>query len=193
MTSNAIPVMVLALSASLCAADDAFWSTGDLGLNVIEDAGTFKVVAVLDGPSNEDPASMTVKYGLWNSPDVPVDVYLNDEYVGGFVADMGYITPGPEYATFDVTGLLVDGDNTIVCTGHDVNEGDYVIGQIDIEYSTGGCAADFNGDGALNILDFVAFQGAFVQMDPAADCDGNGLFNILDFVCYQALFQEGCP
>ena len=56
----------------------------------------------------------------------------------------------------------------------------------------GGCAADVNGDGVLNILDFVAFQGLFQAMDPCADCDGNGMFNILDFVCYQALFQAGC-
>jgi hypothetical protein len=55
-----------------------------------------------------------------------------------------------------------------------------------------GCAADFNGDGALNILDFVAYQGAFVAGDPSADCDGNGALNILDFVCFQALFQGGC-
>jgi probable HAF family extracellular repeat protein len=58
---------------------------------------------------------------------------------------------------------------------------------------TGGCAADVNGDGALNILDFVAFQVLFVGGDPGADCDGNGALNILDFVCYQRLFQAGCP
>jgi hypothetical protein len=56
-----------------------------------------------------------------------------------------------------------------------------------------GCAADFNGDGAANILDFVAFQIAFVGMDPEADCDGNGMLNILDFVCFQGVFQAGCP
>jgi hypothetical protein len=62
----------------------------------------------------------------------------------------------------------------------------YVIGEA-------GCAADFNGDGALNILDFVDFQTAFVGGDPAADCDQNGLFNILDFVCFQGVFGAGCP
>ena len=55
------------------------------------------------------------------------------------------------------------------------------------------CPADVNGDGALNILDFVAFQELFVQSDPTADCDGNGQWNILDFVCFQQLFQAGCP
>jgi hypothetical protein len=55
-----------------------------------------------------------------------------------------------------------------------------------------GCYADFNGDGALNILDFVAYQGAFVGGNSSADCDGNGSLNILDFVCFQAAFQAGC-
>ena len=59
--------------------------------------------------------------------------------------------------------------------------------------TAGGCYADFNGDGALNILDFVAFQNAFVAQDPTADCDGNGSLNILDFVCFQNAFGAGCP
>jgi len=50
------------------------------------------------------------------------------------------------------------------------------------------CGGDFNGDGALNILDFVAFQTAFQNQDLAADCNGDTLFNILDFVCFQADF-----
>jgi hypothetical protein len=55
------------------------------------------------------------------------------------------------------------------------------------------CAADCNGDGALNILDFVCFQGLFLAGDPSADCDGNGALNILDFVCFQGAFQAPLP
>jgi phospholipase/lecithinase/hemolysin len=54
------------------------------------------------------------------------------------------------------------------------------------------CPADFNADGALNILDFVAFQGAFTSGDMSADCNDDGELNILDFVCFQQLFVEGC-
>ena len=54
------------------------------------------------------------------------------------------------------------------------------------------CPADINGDGVLNVLDFVAFQEKWSAEDPGADCDHNGLFNILDFVCYQTLFQQPC-
>ena len=54
------------------------------------------------------------------------------------------------------------------------------------------CPADVNGDGQLNVLDFVAFQLLWQAGDPAADCDANGEFNVLDFVCFQQLFQAGC-
>lgn len=54
------------------------------------------------------------------------------------------------------------------------------------------CAADLNGDGVLNVLDFVAFQLLFVDQAPGADCNGDGEFTTLDFVCFQLLFQDGC-
>jgi hypothetical protein len=55
------------------------------------------------------------------------------------------------------------------------------------------CTADFNSDGALNILDFIAFQIAFLAQDPQADCTGDDLLNVLDFICFQNLFKLGCP
>jgi len=54
------------------------------------------------------------------------------------------------------------------------------------------CAADVNGDGALDILDFVAFQNLFVDGDDAADFNGDGVLNILDFVAFQGVFVAGC-
>jgi len=54
------------------------------------------------------------------------------------------------------------------------------------------CPADCNGDGMLNIVDFVCFQGLFAANDPAADCNGDGMLNVLDFVCYQSDFEGGC-
>lgn len=54
------------------------------------------------------------------------------------------------------------------------------------------CPADFNDDGALNVLDFVAFQIGWLDGDPFADCDANGVHNVLDFVCFQFLFSLGC-
>ena len=55
-----------------------------------------------------------------------------------------------------------------------------------------GCDADCNGDGNLDILDFVCFQALFQTMAPDADCNGDGNLDILDFVCFQASFLAGC-
>jgi hypothetical protein len=57
----------------------------------------------------------------------------------------------------------------------------------------GGCPADCNGDGVLNVLDFVCFQGEWQSQSPAGDCNADGIYNVLDFVCYQGVFQQGCP
>ena len=51
---------------------------------------------------------------------------------------------------------------------------------------------DFNGDWSLDVLDFVAFQRAFVAGDPDADVSGDGVLSILDFVVFQGLFRLGC-
>jgi hypothetical protein len=54
------------------------------------------------------------------------------------------------------------------------------------------CPGDFNGDGAKNILDFVAFQGAWVNQTCAGDANHDLLYNILDFVAFQGIFQQAC-
>jgi hypothetical protein len=55
------------------------------------------------------------------------------------------------------------------------------------------CVADCNGNGSLNILDFVCFQQKFQAGDDSADINGDGSLNILDFVAFQQAFQAGCP
>jgi hypothetical protein len=63
---------------------------------------------------------------------------------------------------------------------------------MDVEAAKVVCIADCNDDGALNILDFVCFQGEWQAQTELGDCDGNDLYNILDFVCFQGVFQQGC-
>jgi len=55
------------------------------------------------------------------------------------------------------------------------------------------CYVDFNLDGRLDMLDFIAYQNAFVAGDLTADCDSSLALNVLDFVCFQQRFTEGCP
>lgn len=58
--------------------------------------------------------------------------------------------------------------------------------------AVGGCIADFDGDGSLNIFDFLAFQNAFASGDLAADLDGDGELTLFDFLEFQNLFAAGC-
>jgi hypothetical protein len=54
------------------------------------------------------------------------------------------------------------------------------------------CPADFNGDGILNSLDFIAFLNAFTSGDPSADFNLDGSVNSLDFIAFLNVFVAGC-
>lgn len=69
--------------------------------------------------------------------------------------------------------------------------GDLVIRAV-VEPTEVPCTADFNMDGTLNVLDFVAFQLAFQAGDQSADVNGDGDLNIIDFATFQVLWQAGC-
>lgn len=54
------------------------------------------------------------------------------------------------------------------------------------------CAADFNGDGFLNGLDYDAFVFAYEAGDASADFDGDGFVTGLDFDNFVYAFEAGC-
>jgi hypothetical protein len=54
------------------------------------------------------------------------------------------------------------------------------------------CEADLNGDGALDLWDFLHFVNLFNAGDPLADCDQSGGHDLFDFLCFVSLFNEGC-
>ena len=134
--STFLALVAVLLSPMAANADPISVSTGDLGNNVINDAGDYTWGPLLISPSGLGADVLTIKYGLWNSPSVLVNVWLNSTNIGNFMADQGYISPGPEYFVVDVTGLLVGGLNNIFLTGNNVNLGDYVVGQIDLDYDS---------------------------------------------------------
>lgn len=100
------------------------------------------------------------------------------------------VTIGPDDLLY-VTSWLSDEVLTYELDGTFVGVAAEIDGPLEVVFGTT-CDADFNGDGELNVLDFVSFQGAFVAGDPGADCDGDGVLTILDFVCFQQLFGGGC-
>lgn len=100
---------------------------------------------------------------------------------------------GIEDAEEIALGMAGDCDGNGVPDECDITFGTYEDADLDgVPDACAGCPADVNGDGMLNVLDFVAFQSAFTKGLDAADCDGNGSLDVLDFICYQGLFQAGC-
>jgi hypothetical protein len=60
------------------------------------------------------------------------------------------------------------------------------------EVETAGCYADFTGDGALDLFDFLAYVNAFNAAEDRADCTEDGAFDFFDFLCFTNAFNQGC-
>jgi hypothetical protein len=54
------------------------------------------------------------------------------------------------------------------------------------------CGADFNGDGAVNTLDVLAFLNAWSAGDPRGDFNGDGAINTLDVLAFLNAWSAGC-
>lgn len=59
------------------------------------------------------------------------------------------------------------------------------------EFETGG-VADYNGDGAINTLDFLAFLNDWAAGEPGADVNLDGDLNTLDVLYFLNVFNAGC-
>ncbi len=80
------------------------------------------------------------------------------------------VDPGPNFSLYDLNGDTV------------VNLDDFRV------Y---GKPADFDGNGVVNTLDFIAFLNAWVAGDPAADFDLNQVVNTLDFIAFLNEWVQG--
>ncbi len=54
------------------------------------------------------------------------------------------------------------------------------------------CSADFNGDGAVNTLDVLAFLNAWSAGDPRGDFKRDGAINTLDVLAFLNAWSAGC-
>jgi hypothetical protein len=55
-----------------------------------------------------------------------------------------------------------------------------------------GCYPDLDGNGALDLFDFLEFVNLFNGGDDVADCTGEGTFDLFDFLCFVNAFNQGC-
>ena len=135
MTTSKSVLICAALASLLVRADAASVSSGDLGYNVVTASGSYTWSPTLSAPSNTLPATLGVVYGLWNDPGLVVHAFVNGTDVGSFLVEAGYFDPGPSSNSFNISGLLVDGVNTITFSSPDAFEGEYVINQIELQYN----------------------------------------------------------
>ncbi len=55
------------------------------------------------------------------------------------------------------------------------------------------CYPDLDGNGVLDLFDFLAFVNSFNAGDTGpSDCDHNGDLDLFDFLCYTNAFNAGC-
>ena len=54
------------------------------------------------------------------------------------------------------------------------------------------CDADLDGNGRLDVFDFLEFINRYNTEDPASDYDLDGRFTVMDFLAYLDLFDAGC-
>ena len=141
--------------------------------------------------------------GLYHSKDNQIELHLTNARLYAFDPDLGNMIRA--YVVGVNSGIANPTGFVFRPKGNDCNQNltpdscDIASGVSQDDNANGVpdecedfCLADFNGDGALNILDFVDFQLAFQAGEDAADVNGDGVLNILDFVTFQQIFVEGC-
>jgi hypothetical protein len=54
------------------------------------------------------------------------------------------------------------------------------------------CRPDINGDGQVNVADFLAFLSLYSAGSARADVNGDGQINVADFLAFLAAYSAGC-
>lgn len=63
----------------------------------------------------------------------------------------------------------------------------------DNTFTIDGCYVDCDGNGSLNVFDYICFGNAYANAQPYADCDASGSFNVFDYICFGNAYVAGCP
>jgi hypothetical protein len=103
--------------------------------------------------------------------------------------DAGDNSAVPEWLRLDIGGLerFVDDPAT-----KDTGKGVAPIVDMGAHEFQVLCYPDLDGDGTLDLFDFLAFVNLFNAGDDAADCSPDGIFDLFDFLCFVNAFNAGC-
>jgi subtilisin-like proprotein convertase family protein len=104
----------------------------------------------------------------------------------------------PDEALSSLSGPSSTGDWTLTVSDNaGVDVGTLTHWELRFNRTTGNacqptCRADVNGDGTVNVQDFLSFLQLYAAGDIRADMDGSGFVNVQDFLRYLQLFAAGC-
>lgn len=136
--------------------------------------------AIIRERKERKPEPEICTYAPWRKGiDRPSPDFDGSGVVDG--SDLGYLLgkwgSADKLADLDKNGIVADKDLKILLSKWGkVKKEDY--------------NPDFNGDGNLNIMDFLAFQNSFAAGEKRADVDGNGVLNAKDFFAYRHAFKK---
>ena len=142
-------------------------------------------------------------YGITGAPSSATGPKLlkldpaNGTVVGSVQLTSPLIGSAPGSIAFEEGGTLVMTDLARVLWEVDITTGAMTMRASGLTHTPQGlglapCRPDLNGDGRLDIFDFLAFQNAFSSGDRRADFDGDGSLTIFDFLAFQNEFEHGC-
>jgi hypothetical protein len=132
---------------------------------------------------------------LWTEAGI-ADLNYDLSFTPGFASGLGPFVEAPgggsngHVVSMDTSELGVKGG--LLTIASDAPDSPVVHVELKGEVVGGGCYADFNGDGTLDLFDYLSFVNAFNGGQERADCDGSGAFDLFDFLCFVNLFNAGC-
>ncbi len=180
------------------------------GNSDVDDGSTTLTSPVMDASTG----AMAISYARWydnmqgDSPGADVFVvevsddggasWVNLETVGpnGPEVSGGWITK--QFAIADIAGISATNQFRIRFTASDLGLGSIVEAGVDavklLSFDCENpCAADINGDGALNFFDISDFLALFGDGDLGADFNNDGDLNFFDISAFLEAFGAGCP
>ena len=91
-------------------------------------------------------------------------------------------------------GLIVSVCAAVALFGSSLIGDDSIVKPQSVSAQSASCPGDFNGDGAVNLADFLAFAGAFgarsgdVNYDDRMDMNASGAIDLSDFLAFAGVF-----
>jgi hypothetical protein len=100
---------------------------------------------------------------------------------------------GPDWLVHSIAGITFeDGPRLFVSGQFNFADNYPTPGLAEWVPCAADCPADLDGNGSVDLFDFLTFVNYFNTHDPKADCDGSGAFDLFDFFCFVNAFNAGC-